>query len=408
MFENKNTKKLLKRLEMENFQIKDLVTQRSYPYDKLYGAFNETDNKISLWFQNRFIVTLGCSENIFQIMVNRGLKVCEDYFPPYHRDDFSNKNNDIVLSGTTLIIDGNPMSVDSVSIKEDEGNALIIVSGEVMAKLDMAEIFELTEMIACAKTYSNKSLTGETLKVYQVEQEEIESEQPYLNTEQTIPHNPLKELGDVFDIPKIDIYKFLVKIATLFFILSLIVPSYEEKFWAFFTIEYTIFSMTFNWLYNKHYVFYASSMLFFILVPSFKLRLMWRISSAKTCISSKQLHSLSFAYTYGRWIDGFVFLCLLFTVSLSIGAYLFGISFAIINFLVTEYHSALKILINENNKVLNQVTPQRNAKLILMMKILFRNAVKLSIVAFTLSVVTITIQLGIMVWSIETFIKQFF
>ena len=36
------------------------------------------------------------------------------------------------------------------------------------------------------------------------------------------------------------------------------------------------------------------------------------------------------------------------------------------------------------------------------MKILFRNAVKLSIIAFTLSVVTITIQLGIMLWSIDT------
>lgn len=201
-----------------------------------------------------------------------------------------------------------------------------------------------------------------------------------------VPNVLLQKLGSISGIPKISIYKNFVKAATLIFIVSLFIPSFSEIKFIFFRTEYTIISRIFEWLSDEQYYFFAGSSLFFIIIPIYKLGVLWSMSSPNIYLSSSQLYRLYLANNYGKWVDLGVFLVVIFNLSLSLGAFFFGISLLIINILIGKYFIVLETLIVENNENIKLERARRSESLKLRLNNLFRNLIRFSIVLVCLSI----------------------
>lgn len=170
MFGFNKSNKASKRWSLDDYELNDTTTNKSYPFNKLFAAFSEQHEQMTLWFNNQFLVTLSCEKRVFESILSRGVRPCLDFIEPYKTAEFSNGKGSILFSGAHLVINNDVFELSQITLSDgEEGQLLISDSTGQLATIGAEKKVEFTEVYRCAHANLQKTMTGEALDLYETE-----------------------------------------------------------------------------------------------------------------------------------------------------------------------------------------------------------------------------------------------
>jgi uncharacterized protein YbjQ (UPF0145 family) len=166
---NKNNK-ASKRWSLDDYELIDTTINKSYPFNKLFAAFNEQEELMTIWFNNQFLATLSCAKRVFDSILTRGVRECSDFIFPLKNTDFSNGKTSIVFSGGHLLINNKPKELSQLVLTENESNELLISdTREQLALISRDMKKEFIEAYQYALDNLTKKMTGKALAIFEAE-----------------------------------------------------------------------------------------------------------------------------------------------------------------------------------------------------------------------------------------------
>lgn len=165
-----NKGKTNKRWSLNDNELIDTAIDKTYAFKKLFAAFNEKEELMTIWFDNTFLVTLSCKKDVFDSILTRGVRRCSDFVPAYNKTDFSNDKVSIIFSGSHLLINKRPIDLKLLNITDGENNNLLVKDTDSnLATISAENKFEFKETYNAALHNLTKTMSGEALAIFQEE-----------------------------------------------------------------------------------------------------------------------------------------------------------------------------------------------------------------------------------------------
>lgn len=168
MFFKKENKIKNNRWKRENVLLIDKVLNQTFPIHELYGAFNETDNSISLWFNNSLLTNLTCSKDTYITLLNHGLIKTDCYIEPIKTTPHKTKEkNEIYFIDSFLVIEDEFIDVYTLQLSVKNQSFIIHSEQRALCELALTEKEQFINDLNNVKQCFKSELTGESLKHFE-------------------------------------------------------------------------------------------------------------------------------------------------------------------------------------------------------------------------------------------------
>lgn len=175
MFFKKENKTKKGRWKVKESHLSDEVFNHDYPIDQLFSAFNDAEQKVTIWFDNQILTTIHCTKTTHETLKNRGINNSECFHTPVVTTEHSTINNQKCLFvDNFLLVSGVYYPVQDLSLDIENQKITILSDKNTVAQLCDADNFEVE--FESVKSYFSNKLTGESLTKYLLmkEQQSIE------------------------------------------------------------------------------------------------------------------------------------------------------------------------------------------------------------------------------------------
>ncbi|WP_019025660.1 YbjQ family protein [Colwellia piezophila] len=164
MFFNKTkNNKTKNRWSVKEEYLVDKIFDNKYRINELFGAFNNEQEKITLWFENKILTTIHCAKPTLNALLSNGVIESDCYKDPIKTSEYIGEDDKTCsFVDNYLNIEEEYFSIHEVTLTEHDGYLIFDYNNSTVFKIEEKQT--LNEDFSAVLEYFSSELTGKSFE----------------------------------------------------------------------------------------------------------------------------------------------------------------------------------------------------------------------------------------------------